>query len=315
MLYDQTIAAYNQAKAPGTVKNRLVQAQLYIKFCLSYDVPYLRPSVLAVAMYTRFLGNSFSSPATIKNYLSGAKSWVAHHLGNSTAFTAPEPGDVLKRVSTSLNHTVCRAYPLSPQDLLVICSFMDSSPSIPPSVKACILLAYASFLRSSNLTSPTLSVWGGPHTLRACDIIEVEEGLAISIRSTKTLSGATPTILHILPASSAALCPVIAWKRYKTVTKPWPFGPAFLHNDSLPLTPRPIVALMRLALRSAGHPYAHLVTMHSLRRGGVQCAANKGATQQQLMTHGTWTSKSGLKPYLTEDQRIIPQLIAESLAK
>lgn len=309
------IATYNQAKGPGTVKNKLVQAQLYLKFCLMYRVNYLGPSVLDVAMFTRFLGNSFSSPGTIKNYLSGAKSWVDHHIGDSKAFAASEPGDVLKRVSTSLHHVVKRAYALTPQDLQVICLFLDTNISVPAAVKPCILLAYASFLRSSNLTSPTLSVWGGPHTLRACDVITSPNGLYLAIRSTKTLSGVRPTFIEILPSLSTQLCPVSAWKAYKDLVKPWPFGPAFVFNENQPLTPRPVVALMRLALSTVGHPHAQHVTMHSLRRGGVQCAAIGGATQEQLMAHGTWASQSGLKPYITEDQRIIPRLIAESLAK
>lgn len=159
-----------------------------------------------------------------------------------------------------------------------------------------------------------MSVWGGPHSLRALDVIDSPQGLTLVVYSTKTLSGSKPTFLHILPAPCAQLCPVRAWRRYKNLVNPWPYGPAFVYNDNIPVTPRPIVALMRLALKRSGHPQADRVTMHSLRRGGAQCAAARGGTTDQLMSHGTWKSKSGLKPYITEDQRIIPQLIAESLA-
>lgn len=313
-LYDQTILSYNQARAPGTVKNKLVQAQLYLKFCLPYIIDFLHPSVLDVAMYTRFLGNSFSSPATIRNYLSGAKAWVGHHLGSVQAFSASEPGDVLKKVSSSLNHVPVRAYPLSPSDIALICEFLDDRPSLPLAIKPCVLLAYASFLRASNLTAPSMSVWSGPHTLKGCDIIDNSEGLCIVVRSTKTRARRAPVFLQVFPAESPALCPVIAWRRYKLIVDPPPFGPAFIYNDTMPLTPRPIVALMRLALSSAGLPYAPRVTMHSLRRGGAQCAAASGASQEQLMDHGTWSSASGLKPYISEDQRIIPRIIAQSLA-
>lgn len=306
--------AYNHAKAPGTLRNRLVQAQLYIKFCISYRINFLRPTVLDVAMYTRFLGNSFTAPTTIRNYLSGARSWTQHHLGDTAAFSAQEPSDVYKKVASSLNHTTTRAYPLSPEDIKVICEFLDIRPNIPLGIKACILLGYASFLRSSNLLSPSMSAWTGPHTLRTCDVLDTPEGLCIVVRSTKTRPGDKPIFIHIDPCESISICPVAAWRRYNSTMKPEPYGPAFLHSDRLPLTPRPIVALMRLALGSQGHPHASRVTMHSLRRGGVQCAAKSGASQQQLMSHGTWSSKQGLKPYITEDQRIIPRLIAESLA-
>lgn len=280
-----------------------------------YRVDFLHPSVLEVAMYTRFFGNSFSSPSTIKNYRSGAKTWVQHHLGDPSPFTASQPADVLKRVTTSLNHVPSRAYPLSPQDVQVICSFIDNRSSVPLAFKACILLAYASFLRASNLTSPTMSVWGGPHTLKASDIIEGADGLYLVIRSTKTLSGAKPTYLYISPSPNLSVCPVQAWRQYKTVVNPWALGPAFIYREGLPLTPRPLVALMRLALGSVGHPYANKVSMHSLRRGGVQCASNNGATYEQLMTHGTWRSTSGMQPYIDQEQHIIPRIIAKSLAR
>lgn len=221
---------------------------------------------------------------------------------------------MVKTVTTSLNHVTSRAYPLTPHDINTICSFLDATVGVPPAVKPRILLAYASFLRASNLTSPSMSVWGGPHTLRAADILDSSQGLILVIRSTKTVMDNNPIFLQVFPAQAQALCPVKAWREYKALVRPWPFGPAFVYKDSLPLTPRPVIAFMRLVLGSVGHPYAHLVTMHSLRRGGVQCAASKGATRDQLMKHGTWKSSSGLKPYLSEDQRIIPQLIAESLA-
>lgn len=265
-------------------------------------------------MYTRFLGNSFSAPTTIRNYLSGAKTWIDHHLGDTKAFTAAEPSDVLKRVSTSLNHTTIRAYPLTPEDIKTICQFMDARRDIPPAFKACMLLAYASFLRSSNLLCPTTSGWTGPHTLRTCDIIEVQDGLCIVIRSTKTRATNNPAVIKIDSAAASAICPVLAWKNYKANINPYIYGPAFVTNDDIPLTPRPMVALMRLALASVGHPHATRISMHSLRRGGVQCAAKAGASNQQLMSHGTWSSERGLKPYLTEDQRIISRVIAKSLA-
>lgn len=313
-LYEQTLETYAQAKAPGTIKNRVVQAQLYLKFCVTYKIRFLHPSILDIAMYTRFLGNSFSAPTTIKNYLSGARSWISHHLGDTSAFNASEPSDVFKKVASSLNHVTVRAYALSSEDIRVICEFLDARPSVPLGVKPCILFGYASFLRASNLLSSTMSGWSGPHTLKAADVIEVPDGLCIIVRSTKTRPGDKPIAIQINRAASQSICPVSAWTRYKAMIRPSALGPAFLQNDHMPLTSRPIVALMRLALGSVGHPKADQVTMHSLRRGGVQCAAKSGASQSQLMNHGTWSSQAGLKPYITEDQRIIPQIIADSLA-
>lgn len=182
-------------------------------------------------------------------------------------------------------------------------------------VKACILIGFSSFLRASNITSPTLQTWGGSHTLRACDVLDTGQGLDLMVYSTKTFNYSKPIVLKIFPVHNSTLCPVKAWRDYKDSVNPWPLGPAFMLNPSTPLTTRPVVDLMRLALASSGHPSYHLVSMHSLRRGGAQLASNAGANQDALMIHGAWKTKSGLKPYITQDQSIIPQIIAESLAK
>lgn len=297
------------------MKNKRVQAEMYIKFCIFYRVPYLQPSILQVAMYAKFLGNSFASPASVKNYLSGAKSWVTHHCGNPSAFLAQEAVDVVKYVSSSSNHVTAPAYPLSANDLLIICEFLDVRPHVPTAIKACILIGFASFLRASNITSPTLQTWGGPHTLRVCDILDSSLGLNLVVYSTKSFHASKPTIIKVLPVKDSPLCPVQAWKKYKDSVRPLALGPAFMLNLQTPLTTRPVVDLMLLALATAGHPFYHLVSMHSLRRGGVQLASHAGADEDALMIHGTWKSKSGIKPYLSQDQSMIPQIIAESLAK
>lgn len=266
-------------------------------------------------MYARFLGNSFVSPASVKNYLSGAKSWVTHHCGDPSAFISQEAIEVVKYIGSSSNHIPAPAYPLSIPDLLTICEFLDGRPSVPLAIKACILLGFSSFLRASNITSPTFHTWGGPHTLRVCDVIDSGHSIDLVVYSTKTLNSLKPIIIQVLPAKGSTLCPVQAWRKYKLSVNPWPLGPAFMLNPTTPLTPRPVVDLMRLALASAGHQCYHLVSMHSLRRGGAQLASNAGANTEALMAHGTWKTKTGLKPYITQDPSMIPQIIAKSLAK
>lgn len=266
-------------------------------------------------MYAKFLGNSFASPASVKNYLSGAKSWVTHHCGNPSAFLSQEAAEVVKYIASNSKHIPMPAYPLTTGDLKTICEFLDTRPCVPPAIKACILVGFSSFLRASNITSPTLQTWGGVHTLRVCDIIDNNAGLDLVVHSTKTFTCNKPIILRVLPVDNPTLCPVNSWRRYKDSVKPWELGPAFMLNAAVPLTTRPVVEIMRLALASAGHPSYHLVSMHSLRRGGAQLAANAGANDDALMMHGTWKTKSGLKPYINQHQSIVPQIIAESLAK
>lgn len=314
-LYWQMRVSYNEAVAPGTARNKRVQAYTYIKFMLIYNFNYLAPTVANAAMYAQFLANSYSSPATVKNYLSGAKTWTQHHLGDISSFESPELSKLVKSFVSTSTHIPTQAAPLSPEDVKNICIYLDATPSIPRVIKAAILIAYSAFLRVSNVLSPSLCSWGGPHTLRMSDITVNHTGIWLLIRSTKTLKGPRPAYIQILPTNNPTSCPVLAWMDYVQQSRPCPLGPAFVLPSGLSLTPSPLVATMRLALQAIGHPDPQSVSFHSLRRGGARAAANSGVDHNQIMDHGLWASKSGLAAYLPKSPRLVPSIIARSLAK
>lgn len=307
--------SYEEAIAPGTARNKRAQAYTYIKFMLTYNLNYLAPTVADVSMYAQFLVNSFSSPATVKNYISGAKTWTQHHLGNISSFESPQLATLVKSFVSSSEHVPTQAAPLSPADIKNICRYIDSNPSIPKVIKAAILVAYAAFLRASNVLSPTLLSWGGPHTLKMQDISIRDGVMYLLIRSTKTRKGHKPAQLQILPASNEECCPVAAWLQYLEQSYPCPLGPAFMLPTGLPLTTGPVVVTLRAALQHIGHKDPNSVSFHSLRRGGARAAAASGVDHTHIMSHGLWSSKSGLSAYLPKNPRVVPSVIAQSLAK
>lgn len=131
----QTIQAYNDAVAPGTAANRLRQATSYINFCLIYDVDYLSPSRLDVAMYLKYLANMHKAPTTVKNYLSGARHWVNFHRGSDLPFASSEVASVTKSIVDNTKHVPSQAYPLSPLEIRTICTYIDTHSGIPPAIK------------------------------------------------------------------------------------------------------------------------------------------------------------------------------------
>lgn len=305
----------NSSLAPGTIKNRLSQASLYIKFMITYGFDYLAPQISELAMYYQFLGNSFSSPGTVKNHVSSAKAWVQLHLGDITNFGAQELSMMSKSLLEGSGHIPSPAAPLTSNDIRNICAYIDSTPNPHPAFKAAILLAFATFLRVSNVLSPSRSSWGGAHTLLAQEIEVANNGLLVTIRSTKTRRHGKPHILSVYPVADRSVCPVAAWQAYYLLIQPCPLGPAFMLNDNTPLTPGPVVKLMRSVLKKTGVPTSSRVSFHSLRRGGAQTAAQNGASQEQIMYHGTWKSTSGVEAYLRPDPRTVPAIIARTLAK
>lgn len=182
-LQTQTLHAYYQSVAPGTAANRLRQAKSYLTFCVMYGVNYLNPTRLHVAMYVKFLANTHKAPNTVKNYLSGARHWVNFHKGSDFSFSTPEARAVLKSVIDSSKHVPLQAYPLSPADIRVICNYIDSHPEVAMAMKPALLIGYICFFRSSNILSPSLSSWGGPHTLHVSNVCLFECHLPLTSQS------------------------------------------------------------------------------------------------------------------------------------
>lgn len=147
-----------------------------------------------------------------------------------------------------------QAAPLSPNQIKIVCKFLQSNSNFPVAVKPCLLIAYVSFLRGSNMVSPTLTSWGGPHTLQANDIIKYGDIIVIKVSSSKTSTGPRPKFIEIFPTSDPICCPVQAWDDYTWKINPRPLGPAFITDAGLPLTTGPVVLAIRLALTAAGHP-------------------------------------------------------------
>lgn len=194
MLYFQMRESFNSALAPGTIKNQRNQATLYVKFMLIYNFNYLFPTITNVAMFSQFLANSYTSPRTIRNYLSGAKTWVQLHMGDIQPFLTYELGTLVKSYASSSSHTPVKAAPLTSDHIRLICNYIDNDPAIPLAVKPAILIAYTAMLRVSNILSPALNSWGGSHTLQTSDILVNHTGMKLIIRDQNPKQ--TQTVCH-----------------------------------------------------------------------------------------------------------------------
>lgn len=303
------------AAAPGTLKNLHRQAQVYIEFAVRFGFDYLHPTPVYAAMYAQHLANMHSSPASLKNYLSGAKYWITSHSGDPSAFISHPVQEVVARLTKTSDHIPSQAAPITPTEIKLIIDFLDGSPNYPVAVKPCILITYACMFRASNSVSPSTSTWNGAHTLRSADVLESGNGLDVIIRSTKTSGRSRTTTIHIDPVPGSNLCPVMAWRLYYCWVSPHPAGPAFLHVNGIPLTAGPVVSAMRSALSAAGYMDTSRYSMHSLRRGSAQLASNMGAPTTDIMKHGVWRSENGLRHYIPSVSSSVSRLIARGLAK
>lgn len=204
---------------------------------------------------------------------------------------------MIKSVVKHSAHVVTRAAPLFPCHLLIICSYCDFNLSVPLAVKPCILLGHALFLRASNLVSPSMDAWGGPHTLRVNDVLTFNDKLVARISSSKTR--VKPVVITVPVNSNPVICPVRAWTHYVNVVAPSILGPAFIVHPGRSLTAKLVVTCIKEALMYDSTIDLTKVSMHSLRRGAAQTAASSGIPTEEIMSAGGWASKSGLTPYLS----------------
>lgn len=291
------VDTYSQALAPGTYQNRFKQAKYYVTFCVLYNVNVLFPSMVQACMYAQYLANAFKAVSSVKNYLSGARSYIVEHGGNAQPFATIQVDHMIKSITKRSTHVVRRAFPLKPQHLMAISNYLDVSPLTPRSIKAAILIGFSCYLRSSNLLAPSFSILEGSHTLLAKNIVVVGNDLKVKVCTTKSTNNSY--VLVIPSNTNLLLCPVTAWITYVRSTSLDPNGPAFMLDRVSPLTSGVVVKIMRDALSRFPDVPVQDITMHSLRRGAAQSAQDAGAPISDIMRRGAWKSKSGLKPYLT----------------
>ena len=118
-------------------------------------------------------------------------------------------------------------------------------------------------------------------------------GLLIRLKWSKTLqSPGDATIVPIPSIPGHPLDPVAAFQAM-VAGSPTTHGqsPLLVHPWGRVITTRHLQSSLRSILTSLGVP-AHLLSLHSLRRGGATTSALAGADYLHIKCHGTWRSDS-----------------------
>ena len=159
---------------------------------LSYGYEPLNPSLEATLLYIQFLANSFSNIKSVKNYLSGAKTFLLSHGKPSTNLNSPLVATLLKGASNLSAHQEHQAPPLPRTMLLRLCNGLRLGGPDGEVTAAAVLFGVANFLVTPG--------GDGRHQISRAEVTEDAAGLRVQVRSTKTLS----------PRSGGVVLPV-AW--------------------------------------------------------------------------------------------------------
>ena len=147
---------------------------------LSYHYDYLRPSLKACLLYIQFLANSFKNIRSVKNYASGAKTFIISCGGTPDNFSSPVILNLLKGATNASTHEEHQAPALPRPVLFALCDGLRQlGPNGVVAAAAC-LFGVATFLRQSNFIPTTPG--DGRHLLTRGDVQVDAAGLRARIQ-------------------------------------------------------------------------------------------------------------------------------------
>ena len=262
-------------------------------FMFAYGYDYMFPSLKSLLLYIQFLANSYISITLVKNYLSGAKTFLMRCGGDHAVLSAPLVVTVLKGIARLSTHVPTPAAPLSRKDLLRVCGILRGMGPDSRVAMAAILFGVTTFLRQCNFLPGGQTRWS-PHLIRRADVALQRGNIVVTVHvhSTKTRQVSKgPLTLLIAPALGGAVCPVAAclWA-WRVVPAP-NHAPLFLLPSTGALLTGPaLLSILRGVLEALRYLDPRGVTIHSLRRSGALLAARRGIPDAVVMAHGSWTS-------------------------
>lgn len=309
-LFPQTRASFAAALASGTTANRQSQARAYTSFMIEYRLQVFHPTSTDIMMYVQLLVNSGKTIGTVKNYVSGAKLFVAERGGNAAPFSSHMLLNFIKGVNRHSSHVPQQAVSIPLPIITQSCQMLISMSSQGEVLAAAILFAYTTMLRQCHLF---YTKTGHMHIIRRGDL-ELRRDLAIvTVRSSKTTGHSHTSLVQIDAAPSSPHCPVRSLRNAMSLVPAGRDWPIFLD----PVTRRLITAshanlMLRLALSAVGFKESAQASFHSLRRASAQLCAKAGVPIQDLKTHGMWRSAS-ISSYVPRPMLRTSKVISQQL--
>lgn len=153
-----------------------------------------------MCLYTEFLAQKFTSPVSVKNYISGVR--LLHKLLgiDDSGVHSFDLTLMLRAVNLTLRHFPHRKLPVTIDMLTGICKSCDLFGMLGKVLKFAFILGFFGMLRQSNLAPRSADHFDcRRHTCRG-DIIMQSQHLFVFIKWSKTLQ--TPQGLPLIPLPS-----------------------------------------------------------------------------------------------------------------
>ena len=269
----------------------------YLLFTLAFQLPICPIDPHSLQLYAQFLSRSMSVDS-IRNNLSAVKKLHLFRGSDISAFEHISTTDTLRGLQRLHGRPPNKKLPITPELLLRIHSVLDLTDTKHLALWCAFLIAFFTFSRRSNLTSPSFHDFDPSTHLCRADISIRASFLVVRQRCSKTNQFHQRVLeLPVAAIPYSPLCPdVQAYSTLVSRVPAPPSAPAFTFRTKRPhfLTHSCLVAGLRSALQRAGFdPKSY--SGHSFRRGGASWAFSSDVPAELIKLHGDWKSSAYLE--------------------
>ena len=295
-LRGSTAAAF----AEGTKKNLRTQWQSFLLFCIYFNLSYLPASTDTIQLFAQFLSRSFKSVDSIRNYISGVRTFH-----NILGFSTDHINNYLVNLSLKglerLNpHAVKRAEPITLAILGQIYDSLDFSRADNHVFWCLFLFAFYLVARKSNLVPTTKDDILAGKFLKVDDLEIFKDYILVSFDWSKTNQlGKRVVICPLIRMKCEKLCPVSAFEKMSGLKKLNTGGALFCTGNGEIITYYKFQKKLRECLSCIGLD-AELFSTHSFRRGFTTLAFRSKVAPEHIQLLGDWKSDA-YKAYLELD--------------
>lgn len=282
-----------QCFGPGTIKNLRHQWKSFIAFTKFFKLKTLPSSHNTLALHSQLLSRTFSSPDSIRNYISGVK--TLHKLLQlpTHQFDHPHLTYTLLGLQRQLQHLPKRASPITLEILSKFHTLLDLSDDTHLVFWALFLTAFFSMARKSNLV-PTPGTHTPDHFVRRSDIEFFSSSAVLTFKTSKTNQFSAR--IHPVPlfkTNNNKLCPVTALQTMISRIPAPLDSPLFLLPNKKPLTYHMFNNNLKHLIKLIGLKPTDF-SSHSFRRGGATIAFQAQVEPELIKYHGDWKSDAYL---------------------
>ena len=131
-----------QAFCPGTSRNHLRQASVFIHFCDNAQCQFIHPSISTVCMFITHLTNCFQSSSSVKNYVSGIRVLHRELDLSLAALDSFQVHSLLRAADISMRIPLLRRLLILSDLLHCLCLLTSSLGPLGPSMRVCFMFGF-----------------------------------------------------------------------------------------------------------------------------------------------------------------------------